>query len=278
MKNILTVTFLLLVGQHILFAQSKSALNSEYLNVAIVERLDSEALGEERVLNMYLPYGYHPDSSATYPVIYLLDGSAHEDYLHIVGLVQFMNMYQLLPPSIVVGISNVDRYRDFTHLSTDPEDLKALPTSGGSTAFMDFLEEEAQPFVSTYYKTNGHRTIIGQSMGGLLAAEVLLTRPHLFNDYLIISPSLWWDLQSLVDRAPELLEAMPEQEKRIFVALGTEHPVMHQVAEKLVKAIRDANQEKMEVYHEVLPREDHATILHRGVYRGFEVLNPKRGE
>ncbi|MBK7286445.1 MAG: hypothetical protein IPI95_04685 [Flavobacteriales bacterium] len=46
----------------------------------------------------------------------MLDGSANEDFPHIAGLAQFMNMYDLLPKSIVVGIANngKSRYHDFT--------------------------------------------------------------------------------------------------------------------------------------------------------------------
>jgi len=32
--------------------------------------------------------------------------------------------------------------------------------------------------------------IIGQSLGGLLASEILMKKPELFNKYVIISPSL----------------------------------------------------------------------------------------
>ncbi|HHG85757.1 MAG TPA: alpha/beta hydrolase, partial [Bacteroidetes bacterium] len=42
----------------------------------VIEEMDSKALSEKRILNIYLPQGYHPDSAATYPVIYVLDGSA----------------------------------------------------------------------------------------------------------------------------------------------------------------------------------------------------------
>ena len=245
----------------------------EPLTIGIIEEIISQALSEKRPLNIYLPDGYHPDSAATYPVIYLLDGSAHEDLLHIVGLVQFMNMYELMPGSIVVGIANVDRYRDFTHPTTDPEDLKALPTGGGSEKFIDFIEQELQPFIEKSYRTNGTRTIIGQSMGGLLATEILLKKPHLFDDYIIVSPSLWWDRQSLVDSADSLLSAHPGLEKKVFVSLGKEHPVMHEVADKLVDAIRNSGNKNITLFYEPILDEDHATILHIAVYKAFKMMN-----
>ena len=238
-----------------------------------VEVIQSEALSEERTLNIYLPSGYSPDSAANYPVIYLLDGSAHEDFLHIAGLVQFMNMYELLPKSIVVGIANVDRYRDFTHPTTDPEDLKALPTGGGSEKFIAFLEKELQPFIEENYKTNGQKTIIGQSMGGLLATEILLKRPYLFDDYIIVSPSLWWDKQSLVNQADAIFKANMDLKKKVFVSLGKEHPVMHEVADKLVDAIKNSGNENITLFYEPILDEGHATILHIAVYKAFRMMN-----
>ena len=74
----------------------------------IVE-IPSVQLGEKRLLNIYLPEGYAENDTAKYPVIYLLDGSADEDFIHITGLVQFLNFswINILPKSIVVGIANV---------------------------------------------------------------------------------------------------------------------------------------------------------------------------
>jgi len=53
--------------------------------------LYSEILQEQRILNVYLPQEYHPDSLDAFPVVYLLDGGMDEDFLHIAGLYQFMS-------------------------------------------------------------------------------------------------------------------------------------------------------------------------------------------
>ncbi|MEZ6037267.1 MAG: alpha/beta hydrolase-fold protein [Planctomycetota bacterium] len=230
--------------------------------------LDSAALGEHRTLNVWLPPGYDA-SPARYPVIYLLDGSAHEDWPHLCGLVQFLTMYELMPRAIVVGIANVDRYRDFTHPSTLPEDLERLPTGGGSAKFLAFVEHELQPFVAQRYRTDGHRMLVGQSMGGLLATEVLLDHPQLFDRYVIVSPSLWWGGEALIDRAAQTLRQNGIGEAQVFVTLGSEHDKMHEVADRLVAALREAAPQ-VRVGYEPMPDETHATILHRGFYRAIE--------
>lgn len=46
-------------------------------------KIKSKILNENRELNIYLPASYNLDSLKTYPVIYLLDGSKDEDFIHI---------------------------------------------------------------------------------------------------------------------------------------------------------------------------------------------------
>lgn len=274
-----TALFLYLLASHTLQAQKK--MDNRYhkakkmMPFALVEEIDSKHLGEQRTLNIYLPQGYNPAEIETYPTIYVLDGSAHEDFPHIAGLAQFMNMYQLLPKSIVVGIANVDRYRDFTHHTTLKKYKKRIPNCGGSAKFMAFVEKEVLPLVKSQYKTNGHHTIIGQSLGGLLATEFLLKKPHLFNDYIIVSPSLWWDEESLVKGAATYFKNHPELKKRIFVSLGKEHETMHKVADMLVAAIKQSGNKQLTLFYKPILTEDHATILHKAVYQAFELFNPK---
>lgn len=90
----------------------------------VIEELDSKILSEKRILNVYLPEGYDAADTIKYPVIYLLDGSADEDFIHVVGIVQFNTFPWIdqIPPSIVVGIATVDRRRDFTYPTTIEED------------------------------------------------------------------------------------------------------------------------------------------------------------
>lgn len=244
----------------------------------VVETIDSKILNEERVLNIYLPQGYHPDSIVSYQTVYVLDGSANEDFPHIAGLVQFLNMYQLMPNSIVVGIANVDRYRDFTSRSSVKEDLEDIPNCGGLEKFMTFIEKEVQPLISKNYKVNEHRTIIGQSLGGLLATEILMAKPDLFSDYIIVSPSLWWNDMTLVKSAHNYFKEHQELNKRIFVSMGKEHPVMHEVADKLVDAIKKSGNEKITLFYEPILTEDHGTILHKAVYASMEAFYPKEKE
>ncbi|MFN8395524.1 MAG: alpha/beta hydrolase-fold protein [Bacteroidia bacterium] len=233
----------------------------------------STLLHEQRVLNVVLPDGYDT-SKVSYPVIVLLDGSANEDLVHVAGIIQFHNMMGFMGPCILVGVGNVDRRRDFTFPTNIKEDLQAYPTTGHSAAFIDFLEKEALPLVHSLYRTNGQRLLIGQSLGGLLATEILFTRPQLFNQYMIVSPSLWWDKESLLRRPTDAMKAADLQPTTVRVVVGKEGKVMENDAAALASLLKKLGQPKIEVSLHKLPKENHATILHPAVYEALPVLLP----
>ena len=243
------------------------------LVIGHVKTISSKVLNEDRVLNIYLPHDY--DSSKSYPVIYLLDGSMNEDFLHIVGIVQFFNLQFKMPEFLVVGIANVDRKRDFT-FHTDLKDLqKKYPTTGHSDAFIKFIEEELQPFVATQYKTTATKYLIGQSLGGLLATEVLLKKPQLFTHYLIVSPSLWWDNESLLKQAKSLIDKQKDIDVYAYISVGKgEDKIMQREANEIKDILQNADKKKIKTDFKLMVDDNHATILHRSIYEAFLKLFP----
>ncbi|CEJ68562.1 Ferri-bacillibactin esterase BesA [Chryseobacterium oranimense G311] len=180
-KKILALFSILFAFQFMVLAQTG---NVKPLTIGEVRTLKSKILNEDRTLNIYLPQGF--DKAKSYPVIYLLDGSINEDFIHVTGLVQFFNQMYAMPETIVVGIANIDRKRDFT-FHTDLKDLQQdYPTTGHSDKFINFLEKELLPYIGSQYKTTD-KYLFGQSLGGLLATEILFKKPEMFNNYFIIS-------------------------------------------------------------------------------------------
>lgn len=268
-----------------MFSQTKQSENSKPFVLGTIEEIQSAQLGEKRILNIYLPEGYKQDDTTKYSVIYLLDGSADEDFIHVVGLVQFntFEWIQRIPKSIVVGIATVDRKRDLTYPTTIEEDKKAFPTTGHSDKFIAFIEKELQPYIEKKYKTNTSKTIIGQSLGGLFATEVLFKKPKLFNKYIIISPSLWWDDGSLLKQEPEILKNNFSQPTDIYIGVGKEglglskNPhVMEVDANILAEKIKNTKSKTVTTYFDYLPQEDHATISHQAIFNAFRMLYPTK--
>ncbi|TAE90567.1 MAG: alpha/beta hydrolase, partial [Bacteroidetes bacterium] len=251
-----------------------------------IDEVYSKELAEKRVLNIYLPDGYNQNDTTKYPVIYLLDGSADEDFIHIVGLVQFNSFEWInqVPKSIVVGIATVDRRRDFTFPTTVQAQKKNFPTTGHSDKFISFIEKDLQPYIETKYRTNVDKTIIGQSLGGLLATEVLLKKPTLFNKYIIVSPSLWWDNGSLLNQTANLSTTNLAQQTAVYIGVGkegltpTEIPrVMELDANLLAEKIKGINSKNTKVFFDYLPQENHATILHQAVSNAFKTMYSIKG-
>lgn len=255
-----------------LSAFTVSAQQKEF-SLGKIDEIDSKILNEKRTLNIYLPDGYDKNQRS-YPVIYLLDGSSNEDFVHIVGLVQFMTMIDKMPASIVVGIANVDRKRDFTFPTTIEKDKIDFPTTGSSEKFIDFVQKELQPFVASRFRTTDSKTIIGQSLGGLVATEILLKKPELFSSYIIISPSLWWDNESLLEKGPGLLSKQADVSRQVYVSVGSEGKIMEADAKKLSELLQ--TKKSLQTIFNPMPAENHATILHNSVYKAFEMLNAKK--
>lgn len=286
MNKFLIASFLLFFTSF-LFSQNKKSKTTETSKtfvLGVIDEIQSKELGENRILNIYLPEGYNPDDAVKYPVIYLLDGSANEDFIHIAGLVQFNSFEWInqVPKSIVVGIATVDRKRDFTFSTTLEKDKTRFPTTGHSDKFIAFIEKELQPFIDKKYKTTSSKTIIGQSLGGLLGAEILLKKPSLFNKYVIVSPSIWWDNGSILNLDSQILQENFQQPTEIYIAVGkegltpTEIPrVMEVDANLLSEKIQLSKSKNVKVYFDYFPNENHGTILHLAVFNSFKFFYPQ---
>lgn len=286
MKKICFQYLLLLLISLTSNAQLKTS-QSKPLIIGNIDQFYSNILAENRVLNIYLPEGYKNTDSTRYPVIYILDGSIDEDFFHIAGIVQYNNFSWInrVPKSIVVGIANVDRRKDFTGPSKFAIDKQLAPTGGGSAKFISFIDRELQPYINKKYKTNNQNTIIGQSFAGLLATEILFTKPTLFNKYIIVSPSLWWNDGALLKTNPEILSANFNTPTSIYIGVGKEglspgwdNHVMEVDANLLAEKIKESKSKSVKVYFDYLPLENHATVTHPAVFNAFRLLYPPTEE
>ena len=283
-RHLLIIIIVLLA--HNAYAQHADLASTKPFILGETRELWSGELREKRVVNIYLPEGYSKDDTTHYPVIYLLDGGADEDFIHVVGLVQYNSFSWInrVPKSIVVGIANTDRKRDMTYPSAKAFYKVLCPTSGGSAQFIAFIEKDLQPFIQHTYKTAPAKTLIGESLGGLLATEVLLTHPALFDKYIIISPSLWWDDGSLLKRETSILQK-DRQPTEVYIGvgkegmgMGEEPHVMEVDANVLADRLKAINNPNLKIYFDYLPAETHATIGHPAVFNAFRLLYPVRNE
>ena len=272
MKKILFTFVTLLILQ---FGNAQ-VINQGKFSIGETFEIKSKTLNENRTINIYLPNGYQKDSLKKYPVIYLLDGSADEDFIHISGLVQFgsFSWINILPESIVVGIANVDRKKDFTYPSTVERDRIEFPTTGKSAPFINFIGDELQTIIHEKYNVTSEKTLIGQSLGGLLATEILFKRPELFDNYIILSPSLWWDDELLLKY--ELNKSL--EGKTVYVGVGKEGDLMERVAQSLFHKLSLEKKNEARLFFNFFEKQSHGDVLHLAAYDAFEKIFKKKEE
>lgn len=254
-------------------APSRETEEGQPVVIARSYTLESRVLKETRRINVYLPPGY-AEGKVRLPVLYLLDGGVHEDFPHILGLAQLASLNRALGEMIVIGIEGTDRKRDFTHPSSEPEDLKVLPTSGGSAAFREFLARELKPWVEARYRTSGVSALIGESLAGLFVVETFLRQPGLFERYIAVSPSLWWDNQSLAKESTERLRAWASGPRELFMSIGDEGGTMQEGVDLLVGALKARAPAGLRWHYEPMPGEQHSTIYHPAALRALRLLFP----
>ncbi|MDA3306416.1 MULTISPECIES: alpha/beta hydrolase-fold protein [Stenotrophomonas] len=234
--------------------------------------IESKALGETRRINVYRPQPWGLDPKAPLPVLYMPDGGIGEDFLHVAGLVQVLSGNGSMRPFLLVGIENTERRRDMTGPSSDPQDQKIAPRIGGSAAYRSFLRDELMPQVRQRYPTTEERALIGESLAGLFVVETLLQEPALFNSYIALDPSLWWNQGAMLAGAARQLPAVTRARPRVFLA-SSGQPELAASTARLAEILQQASPSPL-VKYLPLPEETHATIYHPAALQALRTLFP----
>ncbi|MGN6398287.1 MAG: alpha/beta hydrolase-fold protein [Mucilaginibacter sp.] len=207
----------------IALSQTGSGQNKNQINIGTIETVHSGVLNEDRKLLIYTPPGLSndPKSAVRYPVIYLLDG---EVFFHsFTGIAAYLSSTGKMPEMIVVGITNVDRTRDLTpthsvYWSDGEKDERALRNSGGGEKFISFVQNEVIPYIEATYPTAPYRMFVGHSLGGLTVINALVNHSSLFNSYVAIDPSVWWDNRALMNKAGQVFSHSDYANRMLFYA------------------------------------------------------------
>lgn len=164
------------------------------------------------------------------PVLYVTDANGF--FGTAVDTVRSLQLMAMLPPMLVVGIGYpvgglIDtvaiRVRDLTPSIDEAftgEFMGGTP-SGGGPAFVRFVERELKPWVEARFAADPNdATFFGHSFGGLFGAHVLLTRPALFQRYILGSPSVWWHGEETFTTEATYAERHDDLVARVYVGVG----------------------------------------------------------
>lgn len=172
--------------------------------------IDSQVLAETREIQVLLPEGYQAEQSSTYPVIYLLDGDYN--FHGISGMLDLLaNKGELIPKVILVGIADkgTSTYR------------KNMAPSEQSAKFLSFLTNEVKTLIDKEYRTSDNNILVGHSIGGLFVINTVLESPQSFDNYISISPSAWYEDDSIVKKARQKV-AKIEQPINVYISVADE--------------------------------------------------------
>ena len=230
--------------------------------------IDSRILGERRQINVYLPPGYKEASGPPLPVLYMPDGGLAEDFLHIAGLVEVLVGDESMRPFLLVGIENTERRRDLTGPTVNVSDRKIAPHVGGSAAFRNFIRRELMPQIKARYRTTAETAIVGESLAGLFVVETLVLEPDLFDSYIAVDPSLWWNDKKLLSLVEEKLQSGTPLRKKLYFAGSSDDEISAQLAALLDKYPAAG----LDWHFDKMPDERHSTIYHPAALKAFRRL------
>jgi len=250
----------------LLFISNFASASDNKLSIGNTIEIESKTLNEKRMVQIHLPEAYqHGDTR--FPVLYLTDGPGH--FRHTVGTMNILADNGRIPQMIIVGIANTDRTRDLT-----PEILlskkERFKNGGGADNFLTFFDKELIPYIENNYRTQPYRVFSGHSFGGLFAINTFLTKPEVFNAYISVSPSLWWDEQRLINDTKTHFEQTKSLKSTLFVSMAAEGDSMLTPYNEFVKLVKESNIEGLLFSNKEFPDEDHGSTVLRSHYFGLK--------
>ncbi|HEY5966545.1 MAG TPA: alpha/beta hydrolase-fold protein [Chitinophagaceae bacterium] len=221
MKN--NIAFILII---IISLGSRAQIDNKIV-IGKVDSVYSTILKEQRKVWVYTP-NMKPgmqNPGQRYPVVYLLDGDGH--FESVVGMIQQLSQVNgntIVPEMIIVGIPNTDRTRDLTptHIVSDPPmmDSNSTKNTGGGENFTVFMQKELMPHIDSLYPTQPFRVLIGHSFGGLTVMNIITNHTKLFNAYIAIDPSMWYDKEQFLKATQKKLAAQRYNGTSLYVGIA----------------------------------------------------------
>lgn len=168
-----------------------------------------------------LPKSYK-NSVRNYPVVYLTDGPL--TFPLATSAVKFPMNTGKMDEVIFVGIAHEkgingmdSRVKNFTPYKANSWRRQ----TGSAEQYIAFLKQDVMSYINKNYRTlPTQNTYFGNSLGGLLGGYILLNHPNLFENYVLGSPSFWFNDNKLLKKEDFNKLNKLERNKRVFIAIG----------------------------------------------------------
>lgn len=273
---------LALAGAGRLAAQDPPARTAVTLPRTEIRYLTSRVVGQRYKLYISLPQDY-ADTSRRFSVVFLLDADYSFALAH--NIVEHLSDRHDLEQLLIVGIAyagplryRLNRTRDYTptHVPTGGYGPAYQRVSGGGPAFRKFLKEELIPFIEHGYRVRHDRTLVGHSYGGLFASWVAFTDPEMFQRYIVVSPSLWYDDHLMFDVEGRYAASHTRLPARMFFTVGAREVNaqrdMVSDLRRFVRQVEGRSYPGLQVRLRVLPEDTHDSIFPTGLGLGLRYV------
>lgn len=209
-KKINTISFILI------FLLSIVSCKKEAFNSGITKEfsLQSATNGATYDIKVGLPDNYNP-AGEKYATIYVLDGK------DIFGFVanqcrQISDSYSA--QNVIVVSIGYGRNRSIDYTPT-----KVSSVTGGAPQFLNFIETQLIPAIQQNFHADtsrGKRIILGHSYGGLFGIYAFTVNNKVFGNYILLSPSLWFDNMVSLQFEKDNRAGNKERKQLVFMGIG----------------------------------------------------------
>ncbi len=156
-------------------------------------------------------------STAKYAAIYVLDGEENFNLVtsHCRKIAGSYGVDNVLVVSIGYGR---DRNMDYTPTTTNE-----MGGTGGAPQFLKFIKDELIPKIEQEFRadtTRSSRVILGHSFGGLFGAYAFGADNNLFGNYILLSPSLWYDNEITLRLESAQRNVNKNKQQLVFMGIG----------------------------------------------------------
>jgi predicted alpha/beta superfamily hydrolase len=230
----------------------------------IKDSLYSAILKQNRDFSIFLPEGYNTIKEGC-PIIYVLDAPGRSQ--HIVPTARFLFLSGKMPKTIIVGVENIDRNYDFL-----PASQAGSFKGGGADSFVQFFKRELIPYINAKYKSEGYNVLIGHSFGGEFAMHTLLNEPDLFNGYIAIDPSFWYDNNIMVTNARNQFKKNKNWEKLIYIAGRDSNDMNGMGISSMDTLLKTSAPKGLEWKIVSYQNEDHGSVPFKAAYDGLRYI------
>ncbi|WEF31703.1 alpha/beta hydrolase [Pseudoduganella chitinolytica] len=261
-----------------------------------VRSVRAQNLQRDYQIYVSLPPSY-AKSGRSYPVVFVTDAPYAFPVTRAIGY-RAGRGGKAIEEFILVGLSyargdsaEYSRRRDYTPTPSGDTSLVAdmpgrEPKFGEAASYRRFIADEVFPFVAKHYRADmGRKTFIGHSYGSLLGLDMLLNEPEMFDNYVLGSPSLWFNKRVMFEREKAYAAGHKDLRANVLFAVGSYEAVRHgprfNKDEDMVRdvrnftaALKSRNYPNLNVTSIVVPDEDHLTIAPVVITRGLRWALP----